>query len=227
MITIICGEDVVSSRNYLISLKKQFSAKNIEIKDIASSDIENLSRWLGESQTLFSEKKVFFSENLNRHIRRDNKKLLDELKKIEKMQDIELIDWESVSQWELKLVKVGRVKEFKPKESVFKLLDNLYPSNKQKFIILLESLSGDTEEQFLFTMIHRHVRNLLVVKSGELPVRVQAWQLQRLKFQAGFWKSENLINFYEALFRIELGIKTSSSPYSIKDSLAILACHFL
>lgn len=227
MLSIICGEDVVSSRNYVISLRKQYASRNFAIKDVNPSEIGSLTRWLGESQTLFSEKKVFFSENLNRHIRRDNKKILDELKKIEKLKDVELIDWESVSLWELKLAKAGRVKEFRLKENVFKLLDSLYPTNKREFILLLHSVAKTDDPHFIFTMLVRHIRALILVKEAVPPKRLQPWQIRKLQFQAGFWKLENLVNFYEALLKIEIGEKTGSNPYSLKDSLAILACHFL
>lgn len=227
MLTIICGEDVISSRNYLQTLKQQYLLKNFEVKNISVQEIESISLWLGESQSLFFTKRIFFSEYLNRHIRRDNKKLLAELKKIEKLKDVELIDWESVSLWELKLAKVGNVKEFKPRESIFKLLDSLYPTNKSTFLSLLLSTTIDIDEHFIFTMVVRYVRNLIVIKMGSIPLKMQSWQAQKLKLQASFWKSQNLFNFYEALFKIEIGTKTSTTPYSIKNSLAILACHFL
>lgn len=227
MLTIICGEDTVSSRNYLISLRRQYAAKNFGITNIHPSEIESLTRWLGESQSLFSEKKVFFSESLNRHIRRDNKKVLDEIKKIARLKEVELIDWESVSAWELKIGKIGSVKEFKPKDSIFKLLDSLYPTNKREFILLLGSVAENQDPHFIFTMLVRHVRTLILVKDHVPPSRLQSWQIRKLQFQSGFWKLENLILFYESLLKIEISEKTGSTPYSLKDSLAILACHFL
>ena len=227
MFIIICGEDTISSRNYFVSLKKDYVAKGFEIRQIKFEEIKEISRWLADSPTLFFQKKVFFSENLNKKIKKDNKSIMAELQAINEMTNLELIDWEGLSVRELKFGKLGKIKEFKPDQSIFKLQDSLYPSNKSDFIKLLERLTQDSDENFVFIMLTRYVRNLILVKEGVNPAKMQSWQVYKLKSQAKHWKIENLVNFYEALFKIEIGLKTSSNPFSIKKSLDILACHFL
>ena len=227
MLTIICGEDIIASRNYFVSLRKDYSSKGFEIKSLKFEEIGEISRWLAESASLFFQKKVFFTEHLNKKIKKDSKQLTSELEKIAKMKDVELIDWEEVSQWELKLKKIGKVKEFKPSQSIFKLLDSLFPGNRKEFVSMLYRLGENLDENFIFIMLARLVRNLIIVKEGAVPQKIQSWQIYRLKSQASRWKIENLVNFYEALFKIEVGQKTSSNPFSVKESLAILACHFL
>jgi len=227
MLTIICGEDTISSRNYFISLKKNYSGKGFEIRDIKFNEIVEITRWLADSPSLFSQKKIFFTERLNKYIRKENQKLTDGLQKIEKMKDVELVDWEEISRWELKQKKIGLVKEFKPSQTIFKLLDSLYPGNRISFVSMLDKLAKDLDENFIFLMLVKYVRNLILVKDGANPPSMQSWQVYKLKSQAKYWKIENLVNFYEALFKIEVGIKTSSNPFSIKESIDILACHFL
>ena len=103
MLTIICGEDTSASRSYFSSLKKEYSNKGYEIRDIAYQNIESINLWSSESPSLFGDKKVFFSEKLNKHFRKDNAMFTSELQKIAKIKDVELITWEDVSLWELKL----------------------------------------------------------------------------------------------------------------------------
>src|SRR3989344_8429546 len=227
MLTIICGEDTIASRNYFVSLKKDFLTKGFDIRDIKFEEIKEIPRWLAESPTLFFQKKVFFSENLNKKIKKDNKSMLAELQMVNQMSNADLIDWEGVSVRELKFSKLGKIKEFKPDQSIFKLLDALYPGNRSDFIKLLGRLTQDLDENFVFIMLTRYVRNLILVKDGANPAKMQSWQIYKLKSQAKHWKIENLVNFYEALFKIEIGLKTSSNPFSVKESLEILACHFL
>ena len=227
MLTIICGEDTIASRNYFVSLKKDFLTKGFDIRDIKFEEIKEIPRWLAESPTLFFQKKVFFSENLNKKIKKDNKSMLAELQMVNQMSNADLIDWEGVSVRELKFSKLGKIKEFKPDQSIFKLLDALYPGNRSDFIKLLGRLTQDLDENFVFIMLTRYVRNLILVKEGVNPAKLQSWQVYKLKSQTKQWKIENLVNFYEALFRIEVGLKTSTNPFSIKKSLDILACHFL
>ncbi|OGK23597.1 hypothetical protein A3A46_04680 [Candidatus Roizmanbacteria bacterium RIFCSPLOWO2_01_FULL_37_13] len=227
MITIICGEDTISSRNYFISLKKNYFTKGFEIKNLKFDQIGDITRWLADSPSLFFQKKVFFAERLNKHVKKENKKIVDDLQRIAAMKDVELVDWEEVSGWELKLKKIGQIKEFKPNQTIFKLLDLLYPGNKVLFLSLLNKLSQELDENFIFIMLIRYVRNLIVIKEGAIPPRMQSWQTFKLKSQANHWKIENLVNFYEALFKIEVGLKSGSNPFSVKESLDILACHFL
>ena len=227
MLTIICGEDTSASRSYFASLKKEYSKKGYEIRDIAYQNIESINLWSSESPSLFGDKKVFFSEKLNKYFRKDNPAFTSQLQKIAKTKEIEMVDWEDVSLWELKLKKIGSVKEFKPNQTIFKLQDALYPGNRQGFISLLESLSENMDENFIFIMLVRYVRNLIIIKEGGMPAKMQSWQTYKLKSQVSHWKTENLVNFYEALFKIEIGLKTGSNPFSIKESLEILACHFL
>src|SRR3989338_2758902 len=226
MLLTICGEDTVSSRNYLVLLKKQYSEKGYEVKDLTAEELLSFTLSEAQSPSLFFEKRVIFCDSVSKHIKK-NSNLLSELKKIEKSALLNLINWEKESAWELRFPKVGTVKEFKPSHTIFKLADSLFPTNKRIFLANLESFMNETNEHFVFSMINKLVRNLLIIKTGEMPTRMQAWQAGKLRRQAAFWKLENLLLFYGALYKIDVGIKTSSIPYSIKESLAILACHFL
>ena len=91
----------------------------------------------------------------------------------------------------------------------------------------LEAFTTTDNEHFVFSMLVKLARNLILVKSGEIPPRMQTWQAGKLRRQAMLWKEDNLILFYEALYKIEAGTKTGTTPFSLKESLAILACHFL
>ena len=227
MLTIICGEDIVTSRAFLSSLKKDYLKDGVDVQAIRFDDIVEINRWLGDSLTLFSQKKVFFTEFLNKKIKRDSKKILTELTIISKLKDVELVDWEDVGSRQLKLSKIAKVKEFKPAKTIFKLLDCISPGNKNTFLNSLEQLSSSLDESFIFIMMARHVRNLILASQDILPPRMQSWQFGKLKYQARFWSSEKLVKFYEGLMRIDIASKTGKSPYSIKESIDILACYFL
>lgn len=227
MLTIICGEDIVASRNYLNELKNRYKLNGYDLKIIVPSELDKILLWMADSPGLFSEKKFFICERLNKFIRKGDEKLLTTLKEISKLKNVNLIIWEDISNWELKLKKIGMVKEFKPSQTIFKLQDSLCPGNKINFINFLNSLSGSVDENFIFIMLVRLVRNLIIIKEGFHPNKMQSWQLGKLQSQVRSWKTKNLINYYEALFKIEIGLKSGTNPYSIKDSLTILACHFL
>lgn len=227
MITVICGEDIVSSRNYFSQLQSSLKIKNYEIASLRAEEIFEIRRWLGDSMSLFSQKKAFFIEHLDKKIKKDNKKIAEEIAALSKDKTIEIYDWEEVASRQLKLNKLAKIKEFKPDISIFKLLDNLYPHNKVTFITQLQKLSADIDPGFIFHMLTRHMRNLILVKMEIMPPKMQSWQFYKLQSLTKWWKIENLVNFYEALGKIEIAQKTGRSPYSISQSLDILACYFL
>jgi len=227
MITVICGEDIVSSRNYYSELKKRYREKKYEIKEVASSQIVEVQKELSESLSLFAEKIVFFTQNLNKTITR-KKSTKDLIEILAKDKQVEIVDWEDgITGRSLKIPQIAILKEFKPTRTIFKLLDSCYPTNKSEFISQLNSLSDKIEDGFIFYMLTKHIRMLLLVKSGEKPSAMFDWQLFKIKKQAGFWSLEKLVLFYENLHRIDVINKTSKNPFSTKHSLDLLAYYLL
>lgn len=227
MITVVCGEDIVASRVYFTSLIEDYKKKEYEVRRIGADEIFEINKWLADSTSLFSQKSIFVTEHLNKKIKRDSKKLKEELEKIDKMKSVFLIDWEEIASRELKTGMAGKIKEFKPAKNIFKLMEAAYPGNKKIFITLLEELSIGDRDQFIFLMLSRHIRSLILAKEGLSSSRIQQWQIYKLNSQAKFWKLDKLLEFYEGMLRIDISLKTGRSPYSVKESLDILACYYL
>lgn len=228
MLTIICGEDNISSRNYYLSLKNNYLNKGFSLQEINFDQILDILNWSSQSLTLFGEKKIFFMENINKYLSKAPLRTIDDLKKISKTKEIELVIWEDLkSTRDLKLKTIGVIKEFKPTKTIFKLLGACYPDNFKNFILLLESMVETVDQNFILVMLSRHTRNLLLAKLNLLSSSLQPWQKSKLIAQSRFWSLEKLLKFYQGLFRIELSLKTGTTPYGIKRSLDILACYFL
>lgn len=229
MLTIICGEDSISSYNYYASLKKSYSEKDCEIIFISANDLGNISLWMGEAQLLFTQKQIFFTQNINKKL---SKKLNLKFNKIiEDLivdKNVEVISWEEDLQSRfLKFPKGITIKEFKPTESIFKLQDSLYPGNLKNFLKIFKELVKTVDENFIFIMIARHLRNLILVKTEQTVNKLQQWQVYKLKNQAAKWETEKLINFYDSFHRIDLLQKTSTSPFNLTKSLDMLAVYYL
>ncbi|PJC80770.1 hypothetical protein CO008_00970 [Candidatus Roizmanbacteria bacterium CG_4_8_14_3_um_filter_36_12] len=229
MLTIICGEDSITSRNYYSSLKKNYQDKDFQVIEIPSSELENIPSWMGESRSLFKENKVFFTVNVNKRVSRKlNLKINKVVDQIIKDKTIEVVDWEEeISSRSLKFPKGVTVKEFKPSQNIFKLQDALYPGNLKSFLSILNQLTETVDENFVFIMLIRHLKNLLLVKTGQSNSKLQSWQIAKLRNQASKWRQDKLINFYDAFHKIDVSQKTSTNPYSLKKSLDILSCYYL
>ena len=229
MLTIICGEDSISSRNYFLDQQKLFAQKSYEIVNVDYRLVLELDESEASSASLFTQKRVFFTSSLNKKVlKKLNSKTERKIKEIIISKEIQVFDWEEeTSSRDLKSIKGIVIKELKPSQTIFKLLDSCYPGNLKQFISFLKTISESTEDIFIFIMLARHMRNILITKLGEKLPKLMSWQIAKLSNQAKYWKLENLINFYQGLHRIDVNSKTNGSPYSVKKSLDILACYYL
>lgn len=229
MITVICGEDTVASREYLNeALKTHTEKNNAVVQSITAAEAIDLSLQNSQPISLF-ETPVYLLENASKKVaRKGSGDLYKALLKLSKSAEITLYIWESgVGKREIKTADLGAVKEFKLNSSIFTLLDQCYPSNLNRFIADFGKLSTPTTELFIQIMLTRHMRSLLAIRLGEIPPRMMSWQLGKLKAQASRWNPKDLLDFYEKLLSIEVRLKTGRSVYSVGESLTLLSCYYL
>lgn len=229
MLIIICGEDNVASRDYFLELLNKYKERGYEVRNISFEEITNLKDLDNVFRNLFGFKQIFATENLNKRFgRKRSADLTNLLKKIDQSKELILLDWEdSVSARELKLSKIGIVKEFKPQRNVFKLLEACYPSNLASFSRILGEISGPRSEMFIYIMLTRHIRSLMLAKEGESFPQLQTWQKQRIFRQAKHWKRENLITFYQKLLGLDISLKTGKSPFNLRNAIEVLCCYYI
>lgn len=226
MIYIYLGDDTASSRNTFVEVKKSYQEKGFEIQNLDNSNISELSKWLDRAIGLFSEKKIFFGENLlSKKPNRDILKKYDE-----KATPSDFVIWEEKldERNAKKYFKNAIIKNYKLPYNLFKLLDGIYPSNLRFVLQTLQKLELTVEENIILYMVEKRARELLLTKRGaEAGKALASWQISKLKAQAGRWEEPKLVSFYDALFRIEVLAKTGGSYYSIKKNLDILFCYYL
>lgn len=229
MLIIICGEDSIASRNYFLDQQKVFSEKNFEIVNVSYQQVLELDESEASSASLFTQKRVYFTNSLNKKVlKKLNSKTERKIKEIIISKKIQVFDWEEgTTSRDLKSIKGIIVKEFKPSQNIFKLLDSCSPGNLKTFINTLDIVSESTEDIFIFIMLVRHMRNVLTTKMGDKVPKLMSWQIAKLSNQAKYWRLENLINFYQGLHRIDVNSKTNGTSYSVKESIEILACYYL
>lgn len=233
MITIFCGEDTVAARAGYIQSIEKYKKDNVEIISITASSILDIQKGLADSLSLFSSQKVFCVENLEKYSFKKSTKakkdaVYEAIVSLSTDKSVQLLDFEEGKQGrQLKLKDLAKVYESKPSTSIFKLLDDCFPGNKQTFIKSLRTVCESQEEMFIFVMLFRHVRQLVLALTTEAVAKLPPWQKYKILGQAKKWNKEDLINFYSGLIKIEISSKTSSNPYGIVKSLEILACHYL
>lgn len=233
MITIYCGEDNVSARKLFTNAIDSYRKEQVEIISISSSFILDMYKDLADNLSLFSSKKVFCVENLEKFSFKKSTKtkkdlVYESLVTISLDKSIILLDFEDSKQArQLKLKDLAKVYESKPATSIFKLVEECFPGNKQAFISSLRTVCETQDEIFVLIMLYRHIRQV-VLAAHDLPIpKLPPWQRFKIQGQAKKWNKQSLIDFYAGLIKLEILAKSSSNPYGTIKSLEILVCHYL
>jgi DNA polymerase III delta subunit len=231
MLTVICGEDSVASRTYLQHLKQNYTQKGYNVTSITTSELEDVYKNSSGVMGLFGQQNVYVIEKLSAALSRKKKSADQEMiKSLIENKEILLIDWEDrKSAYELTSLKkiATDFKEFKPEKTIFQLLDSFLPKNMKSFLHAVEIVNKTQEDSFIFAMLSKHVRQLILAKENALDSKMSPWQKMNITKQANVWDTQKLIGFYDGLSRVDIAMKTSNTPFSLKKSLDILACYYL
>ena len=226
MIKIICGEDTVAARDYFNQLKKSFDINKYQIIEIDSSNINQLLFQKEFNLSLFDNKIIYFAQFLL-PILTKNKNLLNKIREIDKRKDIFMYIFEDKEKYNLTLYKNFNIIEFKLNKNIFTLLDLFLPGKKNEFLRLFHQVVNEKNINKFFYLLTKRVRDLLLIKHGGKPEMISVWQMNRLKKQAQLWEEEKLIAVYQSIFRIEIDRKTSQTPFTLNETLDILAYYHL
>jgi DNA polymerase III delta subunit len=207
------GDYHLQSRIFLLDLIDKAKELNKEVIELNGEKIDlNELIQATMSNSLFGGEKVIVIENL---FSRRKSTLLDDilnwLKNYEESN--ELIFWEKKKIGKVaqrKLPKNITVKEFKTPVIVFKLVDLLSPKNKKQTLIMLEKALITDPAEFLFVMIARQIRLMIMAKGGE-KLKGAPWMIGKWKKQASEFEMESLINSYQKLYKIDKEIKTGKT----------------
>lgn len=231
MLTVIAGEDSVTSRSKLQSLKKSFEEKGYAIAQTTVSQLEDVLKNSAGVRDLFGKQSIYFVEGIsNKYVGREKTVFKDTVQKLTAEKDIHVVDWENgKSAYELSGLKriATTFDEYKPGKNIFQLLDFCYPGNIKVFIDTLSIVTKTQEITFVYALLWKHIRKLIQAKKGTLDPAIPSWQKQKIEFQAARWDENMLISFYEKLARIDVSLKTNQTPFDLKESLELLVCYYL
>lgn len=227
MVTLIHGDDTVSSRKYLIELKS--TSDNATTLDGKELNLDELVQTL-KSNSLFSDEKNIFIENF---FSKKNKELEEAIDLINKNSNLNIVIWDEneLSKSQLSAFSKAKIKFFKIPKTIFSFLDNLAPNSTRNVLSFHEALKN-SDENFLFSMIIRQFRLLLVLRS-EIPLRgtldsqidelkrLSPWQIEKLQRQSQMYTIEQLKKIYNRLYETDLSIKTGVYP-NLTNAIDIL-----
>lgn len=233
MITIIHGDDIVSSRNFFISQKQkiknplEFAGENITLTALVQ---------IFEGGELFSDQKTLFLEDFltKRKASKDKDEILSYL---EKYQNQEIFFWEGkeISAKSFLVFKNPEVRHFKLPQSLFLFLDSLRPGKGPLLIPLSHKTLKNMEVELVFYMLVRQFRLLLALSprhpdppaggEGSQVIdeakRLAPWQKGKLQRQASFFTAKELKNHFSRLYEIDLAQKTGALSFTLTQAIDI------
>jgi DNA polymerase III delta subunit len=206
----IHGDYHMGSRNLLTSLIEQGKNGQKEVIELdgSSLDLNGLIQ-ATQSNSLFGGEKLIVIENLFSRLKsKEQEEMLKWLKTYDNSNDI--VFWEKKSIGKIlqrNLPKNTTVKEFKTPAIIFKIVETLSPANKKQALNLLESILEKEPAEFVFAMVVRQIRMLLLIAGGET-VGGAPWMVGKMKKQASSFSLEKLTERYQKLYEIDKEIKT-------------------
>lgn len=223
MITIIHGDDIVRSREYLQEQKEntnEFVALDTEatLSDFA----QNI-----EGSALFNDTKIIFIENfLSKTGKMDAsaQEIIEFVNKHEKAAKLFFWERKEISKRILSLFKNAVVKTFNIPQAIFLFLDSLKPGIGIKAVDLFHQALQASEPEILIFMLVRQLRLLIALSTKSKTTieelsRLAPWQESKLKRQASYFSKEQLKSIYQKLYGIDLAQKTGSSSLSLIQSI--------
>lgn len=226
MLTIIYGEELVKSRNFLEQLKKESQGKEIISLDKKRINLTELKEAL-ESRSMFKADRLVITEDLfSVRSKTELDKMINYIALKQYSNDLILWEKDSLTKTVLAKLKADNVLEFKPEQAVFNFLDSLGPENVQDSLLLLAKILVNDEPEIVLFMIIKRFRLLLLVKDkvtagiDDLD-RLASWQMSKLTKQANYFTLISLTKIYHQLLKIDLQQKTGQTSFNLKKSLEL------
>jgi DNA polymerase III delta subunit len=227
-ILVFHGDNSKDSRDLLQKAIAQEREAGREINALAGDKLlaKDLSSTLATAN-LFSQETIVIENLLSRLKSKEKDRCLETLAAYEGDKNIILWDKKAATKLTInKLGKTAKVSESKAPQLLFTFLDAVVPGNTKKALSLLQSLATSTDEILIFTMLARHIANLIIVDSGT-GLKFAPWQIGKLKAQAKAWDQTQLVQFHDRLIELDEQIKTGASRRSYQEHLDMLLIDLL
>lgn len=211
MLTLIHGDNPELSRNKLVELKHGYK----EVRELNGKklDVTELAQALSSS-SLFGNDVVVVIEGFLTNAKKREKAFAEILTTIlDATSDVILYEGKEIDKATAgKLGSGAKQLLFKIPVVLFQFLDTLT-------LPLLQQTLNTSSEEIVFALLLRRVRQLIQIKDNVTPVGLQSWQQQRLTGQTRHFTMDELIAMHSSLVRIDIAIKTGSSPFTLAQHL--------
>ena len=223
MITIIHGNDIVSSRQFFVDQKNK--ATNPVVFQGVSLTVTDLAQVLSSGGLFGNENTLFIEELLSQRKKAAQAdSIISYIFDNQDKGNIVLWEEKEISGATLKRFKSAAVKTFRIPPLIFAFLDSLAPGCGPQCINMLDKTLKTSDIELVFYLLVRQFRLLLALTNeGNSPIeevkRLQVWQTGKLKRQSIRFSEEALRKNYRRLYAIEVGQKTGTLSVPLRISI--------
>lgn len=219
MLTILHGDNIVSSRNELTRLKE--AAQGKDVRDIDGKDIpESDLRQAVESLSLFGNTVCIVLENVFSPLGKKEKqmKLFAGILS-EAAVTVDIILWESkeLSKTVLGYLDRAKIQLYKTPPIIFEFLDSLGSQNTKEILTVFGTTVETVPVELVLYMTETRVRQLIQIKDGITPEKTSSWQAMRLTNQGKSFTMDKLLAMHNRLIELEYSYKTGKTPFTLSQ----------
>jgi len=223
-IFVYSGDDLVSSRRAFVGQIETWQKQGLEVIKLSGKEVtpESLELLSGPTSLFGNQRAIAIEGLLSGQKSKEKEKVIET---IAKLLNCYITIWENKEYGkadQLKYPKNFVFKNFKLPAVMFAFLEGLVPSKTKNNLDLLRQALSQVEPGYLFLMLVRQIRLLILAKDEKDVLKIAPWQKGKLMAQAKLFKIENLISLYQELLEIDYQQKTSGSPYSLSQQLELL-----
>lgn len=231
MLTIFCGDNTVASRDAYSKSLQILDSNGSFINDKDPAEILDIVISGGSgAHDLFSGRTIYTTTNLVKLLKRKlARNAKAKIRELAGDKNIEIVDWEDSSAYDLGIDKdkFDFVKDHKLASSTFTILPKLKPQNAKNFLSELQILSSHQPIELTMSMTLRHVRTMLMLKSGKV-TRESPYMLRIAQSGSNYFSSTQLLELYKRLLRADVNVKTGrGTPLKIKEQLETIVAFLL
>lgn len=222
--TIIHGENIIASREKLITLLDKIKESGGEIVKLEAKELsEAVLEELFGANDLFGTQKTIVIEGLHSLPKSKKQKTLIELSTNSQIHEVILWEKRTLTKTMLKPFSNTQVFEFKASKTLFNWLDMLgTKENETKKLQLLQDAIATDGEYFCFIMLIRQFRLLIQAKTDS-QIAGAPFMITKLKKQAERFTLNQLVGIYSKLLEFDLSQKTSKNLLSVNQWLDLLS----
>ncbi|HUW24752.1 MAG TPA: hypothetical protein VMW04_03965 [Patescibacteria group bacterium] len=221
-IFVYSGEDIVSSRKAFLEHLERLKGNDFEVVRLNGKDVSEESLELLSAPTsLFGQKRVLVIEGL---LSRQKSKEKDKIIQIVSLLDCSIVFWEGKDFSKAEQAKYSgfAFKNFKLPAMMFRFLETITPGGGSSALAFFRQTIPTVDINFLFLMLVRQIRLLILAKEKKDILKLPAWQKAKLQKQAALFTQEGLLSVYKRLLQIDFQQKTSASPFDLGHQLELL-----